>query len=68
MKAYTKAHTEVREKMKNIGMTYAELAHRIGRSESWVKRVLTGRADPRLSDYCKMLSEVGLTAGRLRII
>ena len=56
---------QYKQELKNNRMTYAELAHRIGRSEVFVKNVLRGKSDPRLGDCYKMLHEVGIEAERL---
>jgi len=47
------------------GYEYAEVARRINRSEPYIANVMTGRADPRLSDCYKILELIGATPDRI---
>ena len=57
---YKKRFPALRKQLKEIGMTYAELAYRTGRSDPWVKNVFRGKTDPRISEACRMLRVTGL--------
>lgn len=60
MIAYKKRYPLLRKQLKSIGMTYAELAYHVGKLEPHVKRIMTGQADPRVAEACKMLMVAGL--------
>jgi len=64
MKPYKKKYPALREQLKSIGMTYAELAYRMGRSEQHVKRVFTGLSDPRIGEACQMLQIAGMPVSK----
>ena len=64
MNTYVKKYPTLRGQLKSIGMTYAELAYRIGRSEPHVKRIMIGQSEPRISEARQMLTVAGLPVSR----
>ena len=64
MNTYQKRYPALRKQLKAIGMTYAELAYRIGRSEPHVKRIMIGQSEPRISEARQMLTVAGLPVSR----
>lgn len=64
MKPYKKCYPALREQLKSIGMTYAELAYRMGRSEPHVKRIMVGLSEPRIGEARRMLQIAGMPVSR----
>ena len=51
----------IEEARKNANITQAELAERIGTNKSYISRVETGRTEPKVSTFYRIVSALGLT-------
>ena len=51
----------IEEARKNVGMTQAELAERIGTNKSYISRVETGRTEPKVSTFYRIVAALGLS-------
>ena len=51
----------IEEARKNVGMTQAELAERIGTNKSYISRVDTGRTEPKVSTFYRIVAALGLS-------
>jgi ribosome-binding protein aMBF1 (putative translation factor) len=46
---------------KEAGMTQAELAEKIGTNKSYISRVETGRTEPKVSTFYRIVTSLGLS-------
>lgn len=51
----------IEEARKNANITQAELAERIGTNKSYISRVETGRTEPKVSTFYRIIAALGLT-------
>ena len=51
----------IEEARKKANMTQSELAERIGTNKSYISRVETGRTEPKVSTFYRIVSALGLT-------
>jgi len=51
----------IEDARKNAHMTQAELAERIGTNKSYISRVETGRTEPKVSTFYRIIAALGLT-------
>lgn len=51
----------IEEARKNANITQAELADRIGTNKSYISRVETGRTEPKVSTFYRIVAALGLT-------
>lgn len=51
----------IEEARKRANMTQAELAEKIGTNKSYISRVETGRTEPKVSTFYRIVSALGLT-------
>lgn len=51
----------IEEARKNANITQEELAARIGTNKSYISRVETGRTEPKVSTFYRIIAALGLT-------
>jgi ribosome-binding protein aMBF1 (putative translation factor) len=51
----------IEQARKEAGMTQAELAEKLGTNKSYISRVETGRTEPKVSTFYRIVSSLGLS-------